>query len=73
MILYPIMTIEELLQRVRKAGMDEGTVLSYGATPLAEHADRQGQDPGPWLDALFDFVSILHTQQISLWSPLHFT
>lgn len=67
------MTIEELLQRVRKAGMDEGTVLSYGATPLAEHAARQGQDPGPWLDALFDFVSILHTQQISLWSPLHFT
>lgn len=40
---------------------------------MAKHAGRVGQDAGPWLDALFDFVSILHTQKISLWSPLHFT
>ncbi|MBL0349708.1 MAG: hypothetical protein IPP68_04960 [Elusimicrobia bacterium] len=67
------MNIDELRKRVLKAGMDEGTVISYGADPLTKHAGRVGTDAGPWLDALFDFVSILHTQKISLWSPLHFT
>lgn len=67
------MTLDTFLERVRRAGVDEETASAYGAKPLAEHAARWGQDAGPWLEALFDFVSILHARGVGLWSPLRFT
>jgi post-segregation antitoxin (ccd killing protein) len=67
------MNQDEFLEQARRAGLNEETALTYGVKPLAAHAARLGQDAGPWLDALYDFVAILHARGVELWSPLRFT
>jgi hypothetical protein len=67
------MNQDEFLEQARRAGLNEETALTHGVKPLAAHAARLGQDAGPWLDALYDFVAILHARGVELWSPLRFT
>ena len=65
--------LQALISRLQQAGIDPATPLEYGATPLAEHANRLGQPVEPWLAPLAGFVEALHARGLHLWSPLRFS
>jgi hypothetical protein len=65
--------LQALTARLQQAGIDPTTPLEHGAAPLVEHASRLGQPVEPWLAPLAEFVEVLHSRGLGLWSPLNFS